>query len=124
MSKTLRQNGGTIDHTVSGSAISSGDVVVIGAMVTIAMTDGAVGDSIACAVAQVHELPKVDAAVIAAGETVDWDVSAGTGGEVDDNAAASATGDVSDFGIAWETKGATTGELIEVLLVPGLGTLN
>ena len=54
------------------------------------------------AVSGVFEIPKVSAAVIKAGEGINWDASAG---EVDDNAAATAVGDVAEFGKALEDAG-------------------
>lgn len=63
----------------------------------------------------VYRFPKVSGAVIDAGETVDWDNSAG---EVDDNQATSASGDVADFGIAMEVKGNGT-TTVDVQLQPG-----
>ena len=114
------QNGRRISYTNGGSAISSGDVVVVGTLVCVAMTDIANGDTGDLAVSEVYDLPKVDGAVIAQGERVIYDVSAG---EVDDENATPAAGDVSNFGVAWEAKGATTGETIAVLLTPGTGTV-
>lgn len=114
------QNGRRIDHTLA-AAVSSGDVVVVGNMVCVASVDGEIGDTIALAVSEVYNLPKLDAAVIAQGETVAYDDSAG---EVDDNAITPAAGDITNFGIAWEGKGATTGESIAVLLTPGTGVVN
>ena len=58
------------------------------------------------------------AGVIAQGETVDWDVSAG---KVDDNAMTATTGDCSDFGVALEAAAAGT-SAVEVLLLPGRGS--
>ena len=73
---------------------------------------------------EVYRLPKLDAAVIAQGDSVDLDISAGTNGEIDDNSMTPASGDLSDCGIAWEGKGATTGETILVKLnAAGLATL-
>ena len=124
MSNTRVQNGRRIT-VVAGGAIVSGQPVVLGDIVGIAMTDAANGDSYEVAVSEVHNLPKLDAAVIAQGELVALDISAGGGlGQVDDQSITPAAGDVTNFGVAWETKGATTGENIAVLLTPGTGTLN
>jgi predicted RecA/RadA family phage recombinase len=124
MSNTRVQNGRRITVT-AGGAIVSGQPVVIGDIVGVAMTDAANGEDFEVAVSEVHNLPKLDAAVIAQGEKVALDISAGGGlGEVDDQSITPAAGDVTNFGIAWESKGATTGESIAVLLTPGAGTLN
>jgi predicted RecA/RadA family phage recombinase len=59
-----------------------------------AIANGAIG---IVAVSGVFAFPKVSGAVIKAGESVNWDASAG---EVDDNAATAAVGDLVDFGKA------------------------
>jgi hypothetical protein len=93
-------------------------------MVGICQVDGESGDVIAVAISEVYNLAKVDAAVIAQGESVIFDVSAAAGaGEVDDENATPAAGDIVGFGVAWEAKGATTGEDIAVLLAPGSGVV-
>jgi len=68
----------------------------------------------------VFNLPKVDAAVIAQGEAVIYDITAS---EFDDAAATPASGDVSQCCVAWESKGATTGENIAVKINVGGGTV-
>lgn len=64
-----------------------------------AITSGATGT---VAISGVWELPKVSGAVIKAGESVNYDVSAF---EIDDNAATSAIGDVNQFGCAMTDAG-------------------
>lgn len=113
------QRGERITYTNSGSAISSGDVVVIGNCVGVASVDIANGETGEVAIAEVYQLPKVSGAVIGQGETVNWDVSATA---VDDNAATPASGDVSDFGIAMEAAGSGI-TVVNVLLLPGNGTV-
>jgi len=79
-----------MDVTLSGT-VASDDVDVIGtALIGVAGNDGVSGDVIPYAVKGVYYLPKVTGAVIAQGEQVLWDVSAGN---VDDDAATPATGD-------------------------------
>lgn len=104
----------------TGSAVSSGDVVVVGQQIGVALVDIANGDSGSVQLDGVFDLPKVDAAVIAQGESVIWDASAGA---FDDNAATPATGDVSGCAVAMEAKGATTGATIKVKLNVGIGTV-
>lgn len=60
------------------------------------------GDTGIVGVSGVFVFPKVSGAVIKAGESVNWDASAG---EVDDNAATAAVGDVVEFGTALEDAG-------------------
>jgi len=57
------------------------------------------------AVSGVFEFPKVSAAVIKAGEAVNWDSSAGG---VEDNAHTTGAGDVAEFGIAMADAGNGT----------------
>ena len=98
--------GGTphsVTYSNSGSAISAGDPVVLASTdakkcrVGIALVDIANGASGAVAISGCWQFAKVSAAVIAQGESVNWDASASA---VDDNAATSAAGDVVEFGTA------------------------
>lgn len=124
MATNYVQDGNVIQWTNSGSAVSSGDVVAIGsngdAILGVALVDIANGETGSVQIEGVFDLPKVDAAVIAQGEYVIWDSSAG---KFDDNAATPASGDVSDGAIAWEGLGATTSENIKVKLTGRPGTL-
>ena len=109
--------GETLDYTNSGSAISSGDVVVIGNIMGVAMTDIANGATGAIAIEKVFTLPKVAGAVIAQGEKVIWDVSAGA---FDDSEATPATGDVSGCCIAMEAAGnGVTSIAVKLNVGPG-----
>lgn len=123
MATNYKQDGDIIDWTNGGSAKSSGDVVVIGsngdALIGIALTDIAGSATGSVALEGVFEVPKVSAAVIAQGEYVIWDASAGA---FDDNAATPASGDVSEAAIAWEAagNGVTT---IQVKLIGKPGVL-
>lgn len=122
MATNRNQNGRRITAD-PGATVVSGQAVVIGTLLCVALTDGVSGTPIEFAVDEVYRLPKLDAAVIAQGDSVDFDSSAGTAGEIDDNAMTPAAGDLQDCGIAWETKGATTGETILVKLnAAGLAT--
>jgi predicted RecA/RadA family phage recombinase len=120
MSKNYVAGGKTINYTNGGAAIASGDVVVVGAQIGVALAaiaNGAVGE---LSMEGVHSLPKLDAAVIAQGEEVVYDVSSSS---FDDNAMTPAAGDVSNACIAWEGKGATSGETIQVKINVGVGTV-
>lgn len=107
-----------------GATVVSGQAVRVGQLLVICMTDGVSGTEIEGAIEEVYNIPKLDAAVIAQGDTVDWDSSAGGGtGEIDDQGMTPASGDLSDCGIAMEGKGATTGESIAVKInAAGAGT--
>jgi len=112
--------GDVVDYINSGSALSSGDVVVVGEQIGVCAVDIANGATGSVALSGVFNLPKVDAAVIAQGESVIWDASAV---KFDDNAATAATGDVSGCCVAVEAKGATTSENIAVKINVGVGTV-
>ena len=114
------QNGRRIDVLLGGT-VASGDAIIVGSMVGICAVDGVSGDVIAVAISEVYNLPKADAAVIAQGEKVVYDLSTTS---VEDAAfAPGAAGDVVSFGTAWEAKGVTVGEDIAVLLTPGTGVV-
>jgi predicted RecA/RadA family phage recombinase len=112
--------GETLDHTNAGSAISSGDVVVVGNIIGVALVDIATSGTGTLAIEGVFDLPKVDGAVITIGQKLLWDVSAG---KFDDSLATPATGDVSVCCVAMESKGATTGGTIRAKINVGVGTV-
>lgn len=124
MTVKVKGDGTVIEYANTGSAISSGDVVVMGAAgkvtVGVALTDIAATTGVGSVLIEgVVEMTKLTGAVIVAGETVDWDSS---GSAIDDNAMTPASGDVSDFGIAVEDAGS--GVLVcNVKLLPGNGTI-
>lgn len=119
MATNYLQAGDVIDYT-AGADISSGDVVAIGNLIGVAITDIANGESGAVRVDGVFELPKVSAAVIGAGETVNWDASASA---FDDNAATPAAGDLTGGCVAVEAagNGDTT---VKVKINVGANTVN
>lgn len=119
MSTNQVSDGKVINHT-AGSNLSSGDVVVIGRIMGVALEDITSGEVGPVAIEGVFDLAKVDAAVIAEGEAVIWDSSAS---KFDDAAATPATGDVSVCCIAMEALGATTSANIKVKLNVGIGTV-
>jgi predicted RecA/RadA family phage recombinase len=67
--KNLVQDGKTIQHTVSGTAVKSGEIVLVGDIAGVAVAGGTDGDTIALAVEGVYCLPKATGA-IAAGKKV------------------------------------------------------
>lgn len=95
MASNFQQRGDVIQYT-AGANITSGSVVKIGNILGVALADIANGATGPVAIRGVFTVPKVSGAVIAQGESLVWDVSAGSGaGAFDDNAATPATGDVS-----------------------------
>ena len=115
MAANLYKAGGeirSVTYSNSGSAISAGDVVVLGATDAKKVRVGIALDDIAAtsgtgqvAISGCWTFPKVSAAVIAQGDSVNWDSSAGA---VDDNAHTTAAGDVAQFGMADAAGAATT----------------
>jgi predicted RecA/RadA family phage recombinase len=61
--KNFVQDGKEVNYTVTGDDVKSGDVVVIGKMVGVAVTDGKVGETIAVSIDGVYRLPKVNGAL-------------------------------------------------------------
>ena len=120
MATNREQEGIVIDFTNAGSAILSGAVVIIGDIIGVALVNIATSATGAVAITEVYDIPKVDAAVIAQGESVNFDLSALA---IDDKNATPASGDIVDCGIAFETLGATTNENIKILLTPGTGSV-
>lgn len=116
--KNAVQPGKLITWTNGGTAVASGDVVVIGNILGVAAVDIANGASGEVAVDGVFTVPKVSGAVIAQGESLSWDVSAGA---FDDNAAVAGTGDVTGPpAVAFEAAGNGVTELaVKFTGVPG-----
>jgi len=112
-------NAGEVITYTAGAAISSGDVLVIGEIMGIALEDIANGSTGSVQISGVFTCAKVAAAVIAQGETVIWDSSVS---KFDDNAASPASGDVSLCCVAMEAKGADTAT-VKVKLNVGPGTV-
>lgn len=119
MTTTYVNEGTVVDYTNAGSALSSGDVVVIGQQIGVCVVDIANGATGSVALQGVFTVPKVSAAVIAQGESVIWDASAVA---FDDNLATPATGDVSGCCVAMAAagNGVTT---VDVKLNVGVGTV-
>ncbi|MDR3133260.1 MAG: DUF2190 family protein [Prevotellaceae bacterium] len=56
--KNFVEDGKVLNYKVTGAAVKSGDIVVIGKLVGVAVTDGEVGDTIAVAIEGVYKLAK------------------------------------------------------------------
>lgn len=109
MATNFVQPGKTMSWTNgTGNAVASGSLVIVGQVLGVALVNIAAGATGAVMLEGVFTLPKVSGAVIAAGESLVWDVSAGA---FDDNAATPATGDISGacaFAFEAAGNGATT----------------
>ena len=122
MARNRVQRGDIITVTAGADQVS-GQPVVVGNLVGVALNTVLNTFDNEIAIEEVYELPKLDAAVITVGMRVTLDISAGANGEVDDDAITPASGDINDFGVATEAKSATTSETIRVKLTPGVGTV-
>lgn len=121
MATNFVQQGESLEWTNgTGSAVSSGDVVVAGAQVGVAAVDIADSATGTVYMTGIFTVPKVSAAVIAQGEMVAWDVSASA---FDDSAMTPATGDITGACTAWSAAGdgVTT---VAVKINTGVGTVN
>lgn len=115
------QRGDIIDYTAAAD-ITSGQVIVMGHTLGVAVTDIANGATGAVAIEGVFEVPKVAAAVFVVGEKLVFDISAASGaGEFDDSAATPATGDITGGAIAVRA-GANAETTCYVKLTPGNAT--
>lgn len=74
--RNFKAVGDVFDHTLA-AAVLAGAVIVMADTVGVALTDGAIGDTIAVRVAGVFELPKAAPLAIAQGAKVYWDATPG-----------------------------------------------
>ncbi|HCT26878.1 MAG TPA: hypothetical protein DIW85_11765 [Stenotrophomonas sp.] len=70
--KNAHQDGRVLDVTLVADT-KSGELVVAGKLVGVAVTDGKAGEIIAAHVEGVFAVPKLSAAVFAVGTQVNWD---------------------------------------------------
>lgn len=114
------QAGRIIPFTAAADVVS-GQVVRIGQLLGVAVSDVASGATGLANIDCVASVPKVSAAVIAAGESLTWDASAAA---FDDNAATPATGDVTGpAAVAFEAAGnGVTSLAVKFTGVPGTVT--
>lgn len=121
MTTSYVQEGGVINYTNAGAAISAGDLVVMGHIVGVALTDIAATTGVgAVAIEGVFTVPKVSAAVFVQGEKLILDVSA-TPPSFDDSAASPASGDITGAAVAM-VAGANAETTAVVKLTPGNAT--
>ena len=109
------QEGNVIDH-IAGADIVSGEVVVIGGRIGVAIADIANGATGAMGVKGVYKLPKVTAAVLSVGESVQYDVSASL---LADGGATAATGDLVNCATVVTAAGNGDTEVEVDINVPG-----
>ena len=115
MATTYYQNGDVLD-IVAAAAISSGDVVVSGDVIGIAVNDIANGDTGGIAVEGVFQVTKVAGEAWVVGDKIGYDVSA----TAFDKTFTGATGDVTNCGVA--AKAAGSADTVAYLkLTPGSG---
>lgn len=102
MTTNYIQPGEVIDY-VAGANTTAGQVVRIGNVLGVALTDIASGATGSVQITGVFSVPKVSGAVIAQGESLTWDASAGA---FDDNLATPAAGDITGAAaLAFESAG-------------------
>lgn len=75
MAKNHIQPGHVLDH-VAATAITSGQVVLLGVRIGVALGNAAIGETVAVQVKEVFNLPKVTANVVAQGALLYWDNTA------------------------------------------------
>jgi len=109
--------GASIEYTNTGTAITSGSVVIVGDLVGIAATDIAATTGVGTVYIEgVFEVACNSADVISVGQTLVWDASASE--FVDANSPA--TGDNTGGVVAVTAAGAGT-TVVNVKLLPGSG---
>jgi predicted RecA/RadA family phage recombinase len=118
MATNAVSDGKVLQWTNGGSAVAAGDPVVIGNVIGVALVAIAGGATGSVAIEGIFTMPKVSGAVIAQGESLSWDVSAGA---FDDNAASPSTGDLTGPpAMAAEAAGDTITSLaVKLTGVPG-----
>lgn len=117
MSANYKQVGNTLEYSNTGTAISSGDVVIVGSLVGIAETDIDATTGVGTVnVEGVYEVACNSADVIAVGQTLVWDASATEFVDANTPASGDNTG-----GVVAMTAAAGTVVLVEVKLLPGSG---
>lgn len=120
MAQNYRQAGNVLDWANdTGSKVNSGDTVVAGNTVGIAMADIEAGAEGAIAVEGVFEVAKATGTAWGVGESVDYDVSAGNFAK----GITPAGGDVTLAGICAQPA-ASNASTAWVKLTPGTGVLN
>lgn len=112
---------GEVMTIIAAATLISGQVVAAGNVLGVATTDIANGAAGEIALEGVFTVPKVSGAVIAAGESLTWDASAGA---FDDNLATPASGDITGAAaFAFEAAGnGVTSLAVRFTATPGTRT--
>jgi predicted RecA/RadA family phage recombinase len=119
MAQNFVSDGDVLPWTnTTDAAVASGQVVVIGHTLAVALVAIAVGATGSVAIEGVFTVPKVSAAVFAQGEKLVWVASAGA---VDDSAVETAAGDITGGAIAWAA-GSDGQATAQIKLTPGNAT--
>lgn len=72
MARNFIQDGDVLNHTAA-AALISGQALLLGVRLGVALTDAAIGDTIAVAVKGVFDLPKLSTDNVAQGAALYWD---------------------------------------------------
>lgn len=119
MAANYKGVGNTIQYSNTGTAISSGDVVIVGSLVGIAETDIAATTGVGTVnIEGEYEVACNSADVISVGQVLDWDASAS---EFVDAIGSAASGDNENGVVAVSAAGAGV-TLVRVKLLPGNGS--
>lgn len=113
MATTLVADGDVLSY-VAGATIASGDVVVTGDTVGIALVAGVSGETIAVSIKGVFTVAKTTGTAWVQGDAIDWDASASEFHK----GVTPASGDVVSAGIAY-TAAASAAATGQVLLLGG-----
>lgn len=115
------QNGEAIEFTNgTGGSLAAGAMAAVGPVVGVVHETTANSALGVIKISGIYDCDKADAASITIGDKVVFDLSTGT---VQANGFSTATGDITNFAVAMETLGSTTGARVKVLLCPGEGTV-
>lgn len=99
MATNFIRDGATIRHTET-PAVSSGEGVIIGAMLGVAINDIAANTEGEYSVMGVYEMPKLTANVMAVGDVVNWNDS--------NKEFQNATSDLDGVGVVWKASDGST----------------
>lgn len=113
MATNFIQPGDRITH-VAAAPIASGDVVLLGGVIAIALANAAIGEAVEVAPKGVWKAPKATGVAIAQGASLRWDVSAG----VFTSGGSAASGDVT--GSAWAAAPAASAAATVEIYLPGV----